>query len=142
MSDSAIFAPMCAFTLLIVAVWGRLGYVRISAGRCGVIPPEYMRVGTGPAPPEKIVSVHHHFANLFEVPVLFYLGCLSLFVAHAVDSIALLLAWFFVASRVVHTAIVLTSNRPRVRVVPYVLSCFAVWGLWLLVLRRLVWAAA
>jgi hypothetical protein len=40
----------------------------------GDIPPQYLRVGEGPSPPAKIVDVHHHFSNQFEVPMLFYLG--------------------------------------------------------------------
>ncbi len=142
MRHEAIFAPMVVFTFLVFLLWLRLGFVRISAGRRGVISPEYMRLGLGPAPPDAIVGIHHHFSNLFEVPVLFYIACISLFVLRAVDSVAISLAWLFVLTRLIHTLIVLRTNRPRQRVGPFVLSCFAVWGLWLLVFLRASWAAA
>jgi hypothetical protein len=132
---------MVAFTLLVFALWLRLGFVRFSGVRRGVISSEYLRLGTGPAPPEPVVVIHHHFSNLFEVPVLFYAGCISLFVTRAVDGVALALAWIFVVARSLHTVIVLTTNRPQQRVVPYVLGCFAVWGLWLLLFSRATWAA-
>ena len=142
MEDEAIFAPLCVFTLLVLIVWARLGFVRISGVFRGVIAPKYLRVGTGTEPPEAIVTVHHHYSNLFEVPVLFYLGCIGLFVTGSVDSVALWLAWSFVVLRAAHTAIVLTTNRPQVRVVPFVLSALAVWGLWLLLFYRVTWAGA
>lgn len=132
---------MLAFTLLVFVLWLRLGIVRFSGARRGASS-EYIRLGTGPAPPEPVVVIHQHFSNLFEVPVLFYAGCISLFVTRAVDSVALSLAWTFVVARLLHTVIVLTTNRPQQRVVPYVLSCFAVWGLWLLLFLRATWAAA
>ena len=138
MSQEAIFAPMIAFTLLVFLVWMRLGFVRISGGLRGIIAQEYIRLGTGPEPPEHVVAVHHHFSNLFEVPLLFYAVCIALFVTRTVDGVAISLAWFFVLARLVHTALVVTTNLPKQRVIPYVLSCFAVWGLWLLLGLRVL----
>ena len=138
MSQEAIFAPMIAFTLLLFLVWMRLGFVRISGSRRGVIAQEYIRLGSGPEPPEYVVAVHHHFSNLFEVPLLFYAVCGALFVTRTVDGVAISLAWFFVLARLVHTVLVLTTNLPMQRVIAYVLSCFAVWGLWLLLGLRVL----
>ncbi len=138
MSQEGIFAPMIAFTLLVFLVWMRLGFVRISGGIRGLISMEYIRLGTGPQPPDYVVAIHHHASNLFEVPVLFYVVCIALFATRAVDGVAISLAWFFVLARFVHTALVLTTNLPTQRVIPYVLSCFSVWGLWLLLGLRVL----
>ena len=139
MSGAEIFAPMGAFTLLVFAVWSWLGYTRISGYGRGEISDEYLRLGTGPAPKDAIVTVHHHFSNLFEVPLLFYLGCLALFLTGQVDRIAVSLAWAFVLLRVAHSIIVLfLGNNPKLRVAPYVLSTLAAFGLWLLLFRRVM----
>ena len=142
MHQEAIFAPMIAFTLLVFLLWMQLGFVRISGSRRGVISPEYIRLGSGSTPPEYVVAIHRHFSNLFEVPLLFYAGCISLFVLDGVDTLAMALTWLFVLMRCVHTLIVLRTNRPQQRVGPYVLSCCAVWGLWFLVLWRATASAA
>ena len=142
MRHEGIFAPMVAFTLLVFLLWLRLGFVRISAARRGLISPEYLSLGAGARPPDSVAVIHHHFSNLFEVPVLFYAGCISLFVLGGVDTLAMALAWLFVLMRCVHTLIVLRTNRPQQRVGPYVLSCCAVWGLWFLVLWRATASAA
>ena len=142
MRQEAIFAPMIAFTLLVFLLWMRLGFVRISGARSGVISREYIRLGSGPEPPEYVVAIHRHASNLFEVPVLFYAVCIALFVTRTVDGLAISLAWFFVLARLAHTALVLTTNRPTHRVIPYVLSSLAVFGLWLLLGLRVFRAAA
>ena len=133
---------MCAYILLLFAIWGLLGYVRVSGGLRGAIPAEYIRVGEGPRPADRIVDIHHHFTNQFEVPILFYLGCITALVAESVDGLSITLAWSFVGLRVVHTAIVLIRNDPRIRVGPYVLSTLAVWGIWANLFRHVVWPAA
>ena len=139
---SAIVAPMCAYTLLLSAIWALLGYVRVSGGLRGTIPAAYIRVGEGPRPADKIVDIHHHFSNQFEVPVLFYLGCLTALVTQSVGGATVTLAWSFVGLRVAHTVIVLVKNDPRLRVGPYVLSTLAVWSLWANLFWEVFWSAA
>ncbi len=132
MRQEAIFAPLIALTLLAFLLWMRLGVVRIGGSRRGAISPEYLRLGSGPEPSADIVAVHRHFSNFFEVPVLFYAVCIALFVTRTVDGLALSLAWFFVLARFIQAALVLTTNRPKQRVFPYVLGSLAVFGLWFL----------
>jgi len=138
---SAIVGPMCAYTLFLFGIWALLGYVRISGSLRGAIPAQYLRVGEGPLPPAKIIDVHHHFSNQFEVPVLFYLGCVTALATESVDRATVTLAWSFVGLRVVHTAIVLVRNDPRLRVGPYVLSTLAMWAMWANLFRQVVWSA-
>ncbi len=133
---------MCAYTLFLFAIWALLGYVRVSGGLRGTISAQYIRVGEGARPAGKIVDIHHHFSNQFEVPVLFYLGCIVALVTESVDRASVTLAWSFVGLRVVHTAIVLVNNNPRLRVGPYVLSTLAVWGIWANLFFQVVWPSA
>ncbi len=133
---------MCAYTLLLFAIWQILGYVRVSGGLRGTIPAAYIRVGEGPRPADKIIDIHHHFGNQFEVPVLFYLGCLTALVSESVGGGTVALSWSFVVLRVVHTVICLVKNDPRLRVGPYVLSTYAVWSLWANVFWKVVWSGA
>lgn len=142
MRHEAIFAPMIAFTFLVFILWMRLGLVRFSGLRRKIVSPDYIRVGGGPEPSEYVVVSHRHFSNLFEIPVLFYAVCIALFATRTVDGLAISLAWFFFVARLAHTALVLTTNRPTQRIIPYVLSSFAVFGLWVLLGLRVFRAAA
>ena len=139
---SAIVSAMCAYTLLLFGIWGLLGYVRVSGSLRGTIPDQYLRVGAGPLPPAKVVDVHHHFGNQFEVPLLFYLACITALETGSVNRGMVTLAWSFVGLRVIHTAIVLVRNDPRIRVAPYVLSTLVVWAMWANLFRQVVWSAA
>ncbi len=139
---SEIVSPLCAYTLFLLAIWGLLGSVRVSCGLGGAISAEYIRAGEGPLPADKIIDLHRHFSNQFEVPMLFYLGCITALVTESVDSATVTLAWSFVGLRIIHTVIVLVKNNPRIRVGPFVLSTLAVWAIWANVFRQVVWSAA
>ena len=133
--ESALLAPMCAYTTWLFGLWMWLGASRGITFLRGTMPMEFLRVGTGALPPDWVVDIHKHFSNQFEIPVVFYLGCLTALAAEAVDETAVTLAWTFVALRVVHSLIVLIRNHPLVRLPFYALSAFAAWALW----ARLAW---
>ena len=126
---SAIVGPMCAYTLFLFGIWALLGYVRISGTLRGMIPAQYLRVGQGPLPPAKIVDVHHHFSNQFEVPVLFYaLAAVALATSH-VPGWLISGAWLYVALRILHSLIHCTYNRVMHRFAVFLLSFALLVGL-------------
>ncbi|MFN2302008.1 MAG: MAPEG family protein, partial [Gammaproteobacteria bacterium] len=73
-----------------------------------------------------------NYHNLFELPVLFYVLCIVLYVAGMVTVVQLALAWAFVASRIVHSGIQLTTNRVRYRFLAFVTGTFILIAMWLL----------
>lgn len=79
--------------------------------------------------PEQVNYASFNFQNLFELPVLFYVLCLLLYLADTVAVVDLALAWTFVAGRAIHSAIHITVNDVRLRFTAYVFSALALWGL-------------
>jgi len=75
-----------------------------------------------------------HLANLFEMPVLFYVVCLVALTLRIEDSAAIGLAWAYVALRCVHTGIHLTYNKVMHRMPVFMLSSIAMAALWIRVL--------
>ena len=71
-----------------------------------------------------------NFADLLEMPVLFYVVCLMAVVATRVDETMLDLAWAYVALRILHSAVHLTYDSPTHRTVLFALSNFAVLAMW------------
>jgi hypothetical protein len=60
--------------------------------------------------PKRTTQIANCFANQFELPVLFYaLIALALPLRHA-DLVIVLLSWLFVATRLVHAGVFVTSN--------------------------------
>jgi hypothetical protein len=60
--------------------------------------------------PESVLQINNSIRNQFELPVLFYVVCFALWAMEAVGIVALVAAWLFVLSRIVHAWIHLTSN--------------------------------
>ncbi len=79
--------------------------------------------------PEKVNYPSFNFQNLFELPVIFYVLCLLLYVTGNVAMTDVVLAWTFVAGRVIHSAVHTTFNDVRFRFLSYLLSALALWAL-------------
>ncbi len=79
-----------------------------------------------------------NYSNLFELPVLFYVLCILLYVIGAVTIVQLVLAWAFVLARVVHSFIHVTHNRVRYRFLSFVVGAFILMAMWLLFALRLL----
>ena len=60
--------------------------------------------------PEYLLVARHHYKNFFEIPILFYVLCIVLYVSGNVSPIDLWIAWLFVIFKVVHSYIRMTSN--------------------------------
>ena len=71
-----------------------------------------------------------NYTDLLEMPVLFYVVCLMLYVSHRVDALFLALAWTYVALRVLHSAVHLSYDNLRHRMTLFALSNFAVIAMW------------
>lgn len=113
MSQTAIFWPMIVQTGLIFIIYlissvRRLNAVRTGAARAG----DYKLPFTEPVPSATAIR---NLANQFELPVLFYVVCLSLYVLNGATLVAVVLAWVFVVSRILHAAVHVTSNDLSLR---------------------------
>jgi hypothetical protein len=82
--------------------------------------------------PPEANSPANNLKNLFELPVLFYVLCLFLFVTEQVDTLYVVAAWLFVLFRCLHSLVHCTSNHVMTRFRLYALSSLA---LWFMVLR-------
>ena len=75
--------------------------------------------------------------NLLELPLLFYIACLTYFVTDRVGDGALALAWTYVGLRIAHSAIHLSYNRVRHRLVAFAASNVVLVMFWTNLLRAL-----
>ncbi len=75
-----------------------------------------------------------NFANQFETPVIFFALIMLAMEVGATSYIMAVLAWLYVASRVVHTVIHVGSNDLRLRAPVFALGVVALFGMWIGVL--------
>ncbi|MBZ9743509.1 MULTISPECIES: MAPEG family protein [unclassified Mesorhizobium] len=131
MNQTTIFWPVLAHVLLIYIVYvviGRRRYIAVKSGEAKV--GQYKVRSTEPA---STVTVANNLINQFELPVLFYVLCLTLHMTNGVNYTTLALMWIFVASRYFHAWFHLTSNNLLLRNRSFVLGAvvLALGWIWL-----------
>jgi hypothetical protein len=80
-------------------------------------------------------SAADNYSNLLESPILFYVAILLTLILMVQDSIIVLLAWTYVASRCVHSFIHITYNHVMHRFSAFAFSSFVLLAIW----SRLAW---
>jgi hypothetical protein len=111
MSQTAIFWPVIALVALTFAVGGLTLARRLGAAFAGKVGPKDFRYGESDRVPPEAVLPSRNLINLLEVPVLFYVVCLCLFVTQHVTPLEVGLAWAFVAGRIAHSIVHMTYNN-------------------------------
>ena len=81
--------------------------------------------------PTSSATVAANLVNQFELPVLFYVLCLTLHVTNGVNYLTVALMWVFVASRYIHALIHLTSNDLRSRSRSFFVGAVALLVAWI-----------
>ena len=136
MPATMMFWPMLAMATLTAIAWALMGLRRQSALRG-----KEMQLGdfSGhhevPMTPAVSVSTRH-FANHFEIPVLFHVVCAAHLALAAASWLSVGLAWGFVLLRALHMREHLGRNRVMTR---FNLYFAATWLMWLLWLHLAVW---
>jgi hypothetical protein len=108
---AAILWPAFALFALTMASVARLARMRFAAARAGKVDPRYYKVFRGEGEPPELAAQSRNVINLYEMPTLFYAGTAIAFAAGAAGTALVALAWAYVACRIVHSAIHLTSNK-------------------------------
>ena len=131
MPDISIFAPMAALIALTFVVLTLIPIKRFRAGFAGEITGEDFRFGESARVPGHVSIPNRNYMNLLELPMLFYVLCLSLYVTHTVTGLEYGLAWAYVALRAAHSAVHLTLNHIFIRLTIFATSNVVLAVAWL-----------
>lgn len=125
---------MFAMVLLTFGIAFRMLFLRVKAIKTGQVRISQFRLNTGEIPAE-IAQAARNYANLFEIPVLFYIAG-TIAIAMNVESTSMIIfAWIFVLSRLVHSWVHLTYNNVIHRMWAFMagnVCLLIIWGLLLL----------
>ena len=130
MSNHAIFLPalaMVALTFIVLAVMFRRRVAQMKRDR---IHPQKVATSQQAAALYTDVAPADNYRNLFEMPVLFYLALVVAALTGQVTTVVLVLAWSYVAARVLHSAIHCSYNKVMHRFRAFALSVFVLLMLW------------
>lgn len=122
---AAALAGLTLFVYLMLTVLG------VAAAARGALPKDFARSKTGAPPPDWLANWGRNLANLSELPILFYaLIGLHLALEGTADALQVQLAWAFVISRYLHTAVHVTINAVGLRFLIHRIGFLILCALW------------
>jgi hypothetical protein len=130
-NTTAIFYPVIALVFWTFVVLMLVPRARFRAVRERRVRASDFAIGESENVPPETRLPNRNYMNLLELPVLFYVACVVLYVTAKVDAVSLVLAWGFVALRIAHSAVHLTYNRVVHRLNVFALSTVVLLALWL-----------
>jgi hypothetical protein len=115
MEDKLILYPIFPLLALTCYVLFRTFFMRVAAVKSGAVSYKYYRLYDEGEETPACRANTRHLANLLEIPPIFYITCILIYVT-GINSILLLsCAWSFVLSRYLHTYVHLGRNKIRQR---------------------------
>lgn len=131
MISTGMFWPMFGMATLTAVAWAVMGRRRQAAIKARAMSLESFS-GTADVAMTPAVSVStRHFANHFEIPVLFHVVCLAHLATQVGGWLPEIVAWLFVVLRGLHMREHLGPNRIMRRFQVFAASTLLVWLLWL-----------
>jgi hypothetical protein len=130
MADTRIFLPALAMAGLTFVVWLRMYFARVGEMKRERIHPQAIATSPQMAARLQDTRAADNFRNLFELPVLFYLALTTAALTSQITTLVLILAWAFVALRIVHSAIHCSYNKVMHRFQAYLAGAIVLWVLW------------
>jgi hypothetical protein len=140
MPQTSILLPLFAMVALTFIVWVRLYVDRIGELRNNRISAQ--EIATSRQIAERLTNTNaaDNFKNLFEMPVLFYVFCITIFVTQSVTAVFIGCAWLYVLLRFAHSAIHCTYNQVMHRFTVYAASSLLLFMLWFMLGVRILFA--
>jgi hypothetical protein len=80
--------------------------------------------------PEQVTKFGNSFENQFQLPVLFYVVVILALIRGEADRVLVILSWVFVATRLCHAAIHVTSNHVGQRFYAFAAGFFVLVAMW------------
>lgn len=109
--------PAFVHPVFVLAAWTGLVLILVALRRVGAaarreVAVDDFKYGESAAVPAHVGLPNRNYMNLLELPVLFYVACVLLYVAGAAPApLAIGLAWAYVGLRIAHTLVHLTYNH-------------------------------
>jgi hypothetical protein len=130
MSETAILLPVAALVGLTFLVLLQVPIRRFQAAFAGKVTVDDFKLGESARVPDEVRLPNRNLMNLLELPVLFYVACLTMYVSKTANGPALALAWAYVGLRATHSLVHLTYNKVRHRLLVFAASNVVLGVIW------------
>lgn len=139
MSVAAVLAPVFVLVALTFALNFSMGYLRVTAVSRGEV---HMRdiALRQPNWPVRTTQIGNAFHNQLELPILFYLLVAFALITRKADLVFVSLSWLFVALRLVHAYIMVTTNRVSRRFAAFAAAALVLLLMWIVFAVQILFA--
>jgi hypothetical protein len=141
MSITAILLPVFVQIALTFGLLLWLGRSRVAAIKAGDVHVRDVALGERNWP-KRILQLQNAYHNQFELPVLFYALVSLALITRKADLVFVVMAWMFVASRLVHAYIHTTSNKVTLRFKAFAAGVLVLALMWIVFGLRVFFAEA
>lgn len=131
MNQNLIIYPVFSVVLLTFIIGILMLKLRIKSVKDGSLNPGYFLLNRGAKLPEGLAKVTQHYDNLFEMPILFYVACMSIMATGKTDIAFVVMAWLFALCRYLHAYIHTTYNGLKHRRLAFLAGTTVVGIIWL-----------
>lgn len=131
MQNPAIVYPVLALAAWTFLVLLLIPFYRVRAGLRREIKTDDFKFGESASVPPYVSIPNRNYMNLLELPMLFYVVSLLLYVTAGGSAIAIKLAWAYVILRIIHSFIHLSYNNVMHRLTAFAISNFVLVALWI-----------
>ena len=138
MHNLAIFFPVLTLVFWTFIILLLVPLTRVNAMRRREVKPFDFKYGESNSVPDKLKLPNRNFMNLLELPILFYIACILLFITNGTSSLILVMAWLFVIFRIIHSIIHLTYNKVLHRFIAFSCSNLLLLSIWVAIAIHLV----
>jgi hypothetical protein len=131
-SNPAMLYPLFALAAWTLIVLVLIQVARVRSVRLREIGTDDFEYGESARVSSHVSVPNRNYMNLLELPMLFYVVGILLYVTGGASHVAMFFAWAYVALRIVHSLIHLTYNQVLHRLAAFTLSNVALVVLWVL----------
>jgi hypothetical protein len=129
MSLQTVLLPLFVEVILTFALMLWMGALRGGDFRSGAVKPADVALRE-PNWPRRTMQTAYSFSNQFELPVLFYVLTILVWITRHAGYVFVVLAWIFVICRVLQAYVHVTSNTYRLRSTFYSVGAVVLLVMW------------
>ena len=131
LSPTQHLVAACALLALLTCIVGfRMLHVRVKEMRAKGVHPQSVALSAQLAQRLEDSRASDNYKHLFELPVVFYVLCLTAIATSHIPNWLPACAWLFVVLRMIHSAIQCTCNKVMHRFQVFLAGYFLVFAMW------------
>jgi hypothetical protein len=137
MSIQAVLLPLFVEVALTFVLLFWTGYLRTNLLKAGAVKPQDVALREPNWPPQ-VAQTGNAYQNQFEVPVLFYVLTILAWITRHADLLFVVMAWIFVALRLIHAYIHITDNDVNRRGPVFGAGALVLMAMWVIFMIRIL----